>query len=116
MTHQYRLIRRAQGTNSLFHLDGKQIQCRTETVYGLGSMYVYETDDVREAQRLQIVHGFKIEARQVIQNVDREQIKALAEESPKIEAEEPKIEASKEEASKVIQTQKTGRRRGGKND
>ena len=60
------LIRRASGTNEKFHVEGQMITCSVEMRNG-SPMYVYETDDAQVARRLQIVHGFKVEARGVKQ-------------------------------------------------
>lgn len=95
MTHKYNLIRKAEGTNPQFHLDGKLVTCSKEHRSGLGFVYLYSTNDAREAQRLQIVHGFKIEHRAVKPNIDRLQMSELGKEKkpkdlPAIE--EPKAE------------------------
>ena len=91
MTKKYRLFRRAQGTSSSFHLDGSMVECETVFRQGMGNVYVFETDDPQQARRLQIIHGFMIEHRAVksdaSQTVDRAQIKALAEQQKKTEAE-----------------------------
>ena len=71
-----KLFRRAVGTNSEFHLDGKLVKCEIVFRAGLGNCYVYETTDAAEARRLQLIHGFKIEARSTV-NVDRMQVAAL---------------------------------------
>ena len=80
MTHKFNLIRKAQGTNSQFHLDGKLIDCVKKFRSGLGDIYTYSTNDLSEARRLQIVHGFKLEIRSVRPPIDtnKAQIKKLA--------------------------------------
>ncbi len=83
MTPTLKLFRRASGTSSQFHLDGKLIDCETQFRAGIGNCYVYETSDAAEARRLQIIHGFKIEARGVL-NVDRAQVADLAETKKKL--------------------------------
>jgi len=82
MIHKYNLFRKAQGTNSEFHLDGKKITCEVQTRSGVGQVYCYSTDDPREASRLQIVHGFKIDVRAVLPNIDRAQIADLGASEP----------------------------------
>jgi len=101
MIKKYRLFRRAQGTNSKFHLDGSMVECETVFRQGMGNVYVFETNDTQQARRLQIIHGFMIEHRAVksdaSQTVDRAQIKALAEHQKKVEAE---AQADKAQADK----------------
>lgn len=94
MTTTLKLFRRASGTNSQFHLDGKLIDCATEFRAGIGNCYVYETSNAAEARRLQIIHGFKVEARGVL-NVDRAQVADLAETKKKLAE---KVEKAKKPA------------------
>ena len=89
--HKYTLLRRAQGTSSKFHIEGKEIACVVEIRAGLGECYIYQTDDATEARRLQIVHGFKIEHRGILPSIDKAQIKKLGETKPIAKTEKTKV-------------------------
>ena len=94
-TAKFKLVRRAQGTNHIFALSGKEIVCDIENRAGLGSFYLYETDDPADDRRLQIVHGFKVEIPGPV-NADRAQIASLGESVSK----QASVQRSEEEAEK----------------
>lgn len=105
MTTTINLFRRASGTNSEFHLDGRKINCEIVQRAGLGPCYVYQTSDASEARRLQIIHGFKIEAGGPVRaasapNVDRQQVEALATEQAAQKAETKKAAPKKKPAGR----------------
>ena len=97
---KYNLFRRAQGTNSEFHLDGNLINCDIQNRSGLGQVYCYSTDDPREASRLQIVHGFKIDVRAILPNVDRAQIAELSKSEPPVQEKPKRARAKRKTRSK----------------
>ena len=104
MTHKYNLFRKAQGTNSEFHLDGKKITCEIQTRSGIGQVYCYSTNDPREASRLQIVHGFKIDVRAILPNIDRAQVAELSKSEPPVQEKPKKTRARRKPRAKKNDT------------